>query len=474
MKGTEVEITEMKNKAEMLIYTLQTNGKNSLNSVVKQATDLFPDFADAIKNAAAEAAKTGNYDILINKLREITNLQAKMMGNAAAQKVYDATAAKAGHEMRTASRSEKRKAGLEELSDYFDSKKIAKEIQEAIYAEIYKMRVMGAKSGDIDSYVKSATGGGAGLSNFNHNMIKGLTSLVGDGRNLVESINKNQADIDAATQAEAEAAAERAKALQDAAAAEDAAAEAAKKSKEKKDKFAQIQTDLENDIAQAEDELKQGFIDNEKYLQKLSEAYKKAYDDYFKLTQKGGELNPYYDKAKTSLAEFTKAAEASAKAEKDAAAKKDAQEHAVETANKAMTHYNESAGAAKTRDPWESYSDNAKEYKKEQVAIEQLREEINRLEAAYQAVTPVVETLGTVGTDEAKNLLKWYEELGKKIPEMKAQMQELQKEFDTKKIKDLRNELNYKVFDNYYSSVKTCTSAIQTFADTVSEIGDAD
>lgn len=123
MKGTEVEIIEMKNKTEMLIYTLQTNGKNSLNSVVKRATDLFPDFAEAIKSAADEAGKTGNYDILVNKLREITNLQAKMMGNAAAQKVYDATAAKAGHVMRTASRSEKRKAGLEELSDFFDTKK---------------------------------------------------------------------------------------------------------------------------------------------------------------------------------------------------------------------------------------------------------------------------------------------------------------------------------------------------------------
>lgn len=57
---------------------------------------------------------------------------------------------------------------------------------------------------------------------------------------------------------------------------------------------------------------------------------------------------------------------------------------------------------------------------------------------------------------------------------MKSQLAEMQKAVDVNKIKNLRNELDYKVFETYYGSIKTCTGALQTFADTFAEIADAD
>lgn len=306
MKNTETEIVSMKGKVESLISTLSKNGKESLNGVVAAACELFPDFADAIKDAAKEAGKTGNYDELITKLRQINDLQARMMANSAANNLYQANLNMGGHMMRTASKSEKEKAGLTDLSDYFKKNNISKEIQEAIYGAILDMRIRGAKDSEINTYIQGATGGGASLrptnqGGFNANMISGLPSLVGKGRDLLHSINDNNAALDAASAEAARIAQANADAAQAAADEEDAQNERDKNAQKKAEKIASVRTQLEDDIATAEDQLKNGFIDNKEYLQKLTNAYKKAYDDFFSLTKKGGDENPYFSGYKQSL-----------------------------------------------------------------------------------------------------------------------------------------------------------------------------
>lgn len=302
MKKTQTEIESMKAKTEVLISSLSKNGKQSLLGVVKAACDLFPDFADAIKDAAKEAGKTGNYDTLISKLREISNLQARMMANSASQQLYNANLNAGAHEMRTASRKQKEKAGIQGLQDYFDKNKISKEIQETIYGAILDMRIRGTRDSDINTYVQGATGGGASVGNFNANMIEGLYKYVGRGRDLVKTMTENQEVINNAEQEAADAADAKAKAEQQAADDADAAKAKAEEQEKKQQKINQVRIDLEDDIAQAEDQLKNGFIDNKEYLRKLTEAYKQAYEDFFKLTKKGGSDNPYFEGYQQSVA----------------------------------------------------------------------------------------------------------------------------------------------------------------------------
>lgn len=111
MRDSETESNKLAGRAEALIAKLG-NGKDSLTSVVAELNTLFPDFADAISKAAAEANKTGNYDKLKATLNDIVSLQSKMMANSANRAMYDANLDMGAHKMRTASKSEKEKAGF--------------------------------------------------------------------------------------------------------------------------------------------------------------------------------------------------------------------------------------------------------------------------------------------------------------------------------------------------------------------------
>ena len=75
-----------------LINKMIGDGKNeaSLNGAVKLAIELFPQFADAIRNAQAEAGKTKNYERLKDLLNDISKLQQEVIKRDALQGVVDA------------------------------------------------------------------------------------------------------------------------------------------------------------------------------------------------------------------------------------------------------------------------------------------------------------------------------------------------------------------------------------------------
>lgn len=301
-KETEGEIAKLQGKTEGLINVLQ-NDKNSLNNVVAAACELFPDFADEIKKAAIEAGKTGEYDTLISKLREINDLQARMMGNAVSQKLYNAQIDYGGVVMRKGSKRQFEQAGLGELKSWFDKKenKISEEVQEGILSAILDMRIKGVGNDAINSYIQSMSGGKASLapSGFNHNVFQEIPAIVGKGREIIKQINENETKLKEAEEKAAEIKAqedENNKRLADEAAKEaERLEEENNKKKSKQKTIDDIEAEHAKELENITDDLEHEFITNEQALQRLTNAYKKAYEDLRDLTGKKGADNKYYD-----------------------------------------------------------------------------------------------------------------------------------------------------------------------------------
>jgi hypothetical protein len=73
--------------------------KASLTSAVKEATRLFPEFADAINNAKKIAEKTGEWEKLKKVLQDIADLQALVTEKEAKTELANAQAEKIGNSM---------------------------------------------------------------------------------------------------------------------------------------------------------------------------------------------------------------------------------------------------------------------------------------------------------------------------------------------------------------------------------------
>lgn len=96
----ETETSKLKKEAGELIDRLGPDtDQATLAGVVKRLTELFPDFANEINNAAKIAAKTENWETLRDILTDIVELQARVMENEARQEIIDATAAKVGNQL---------------------------------------------------------------------------------------------------------------------------------------------------------------------------------------------------------------------------------------------------------------------------------------------------------------------------------------------------------------------------------------
>lgn len=316
--NTQTEIERLKSKTDLLIANLYKNGKSSLHGVVKELCEMFPDFADAIKDAADEAAKTGSYDKLRDKLKEITDLQSKVLANKALQGMYDANLNAGARMMRTAKTSEQKKAGTYELQQYFDKEKVAKELQEAIYERILAMHASGASNSKINDYVHSVAPE-VNMDNLNTNKIGDLYKIVGKLKTYSSQINSNnsvineyeseQAAIQFRQQLEDEATqlgVKFSEAISDADLQE--AIDKAKErttvthndsggsSKSSGKSTDDVENDLQKTIGNVNDDFQNGFIDAETALKEMTSAFKKAYEDLRDLTGAKGTDNKYFDK----------------------------------------------------------------------------------------------------------------------------------------------------------------------------------
>ena len=100
MSEANIESARMQETVGKLIDKIgDGSNADSLNYVVKKATELFPQFADAINNAKRIAEKTGEWDKLKTVLQDIADLQDLVMKRDAQQSLADARAQRVGAQM---------------------------------------------------------------------------------------------------------------------------------------------------------------------------------------------------------------------------------------------------------------------------------------------------------------------------------------------------------------------------------------
>ena len=100
MEESEVSSRRMQMAVDGIIKKIgDGSDKGTLNSAVKEATRLFPEFAEAINNARKIAEKTEEWDRLKRVLQDIADLQSLVTTREAQERLYNAQVNKVGDEM---------------------------------------------------------------------------------------------------------------------------------------------------------------------------------------------------------------------------------------------------------------------------------------------------------------------------------------------------------------------------------------
>lgn len=343
----EHEISDMRIAVTNLITKLDKDGENSLNSVVKTATQLFPEFAEAIRRAAAEADKTDGYTRLKNTLREIVELQSLVISQASQQKMYEAYLDQ-GAQLMLQNGTE---MGLKPLLDYMKKNKWSEELKTAVLRELLDIRArqgvdLTQKKQLENNFVMQKTNGALTSIDFNSSR-GGLAPIIGQLRSTNQTMEDMASKVDKLNYTIEREALEReagnypnlkgkwnsetsndelrkmidkekeriAKAVSDALSEDE-------KKKNAADRLVKIDEDFNNAIANAEDDLKNGYIDFATYVKKLAEAARQAYEKFRDETGKRGADNKYKE-VRDELE----------KREKDYNASKDLKEALVKYAN---------------------------------------------------------------------------------------------------------------------------------------------
>ena len=314
----EHEISDMRIAVTNLITKLDKDGENSLNSVVKTATQLFPEFAEAIRRAAAEADKTDGYTRLKNTLREIVELQSLVISQASQQKMYDAYLDQ-GAQLMLQNGTE---MGLKPLLDYMKKNKWSDELKTTVLRELLDIRArqgvdLTQKKQLENNFVMQKTNGALTSIDFNSSR-GGLPPIIGQLRSTNDTMEDMASKVDKLNYTIERESLEReagnypnlkgkwnsetsndelrkmidkekeriAKAVSDALSEDE-------KKKNAADRLVKIDEDFNNAIANAEDDLKNGYIDFAEYTKKLAEAARQAYEKFRDETGKRGSDNKY-------------------------------------------------------------------------------------------------------------------------------------------------------------------------------------
>ena len=134
-------------KTQMLISMIgDGSNKDSLNGAIDETTRMFSEFSGAIRSAALEAGKTGNYEKLKTLLSDIADLQTKIMASKANQELMDATRNQFVRSFRTRDDATSRqiRGGLKDQG--FDSKGI-----DAVYNQLAEIIIR--NNGDLTKAV---------------------------------------------------------------------------------------------------------------------------------------------------------------------------------------------------------------------------------------------------------------------------------------------------------------------------------
>lgn len=309
MADSAKETAKMRAAAEPLINKL---GKDGLWTTVDKLTKLFPDFADEIKKAAEEAEKTGGYDELKKKLKEIVDLQSKVTANNSLREIANARQNRLQNTIRKGLNQPGNggdKAGWMYRSggsDLFNAIKKAASPGGEFDKEQFRLLKDQVSAVIAQHLTDNGANDAITLNKTLHSM--GVDTNLLQLNSLIHELMNRDSDAKAAHDA-VMAINRNTKAVDDAKAAINGKPdEPGKPGKDPdkpdtpdttpKDTPERIRERLTGKIAAANDDLAQGFITNEECVRKLSQAYMDAYQELRSLTGATGADNEYTGKAK--------------------------------------------------------------------------------------------------------------------------------------------------------------------------------
>ena len=182
MKETRDELN--KTRVEVgILASMIGDGENegTLNSAVKKAKDLFPDFANAIEQARIAAGKTKEYEKLKQLLYDIYNLQSKIAQKDAQARIAQANAEKLGKNFYSATTflgTEQRYSPfLREFAKVLEKKGLGKDDIKAAMNDL--AAVMISESANTDNQIKSVKGllDGYGFEKTNDEITKFINDV---------------------------------------------------------------------------------------------------------------------------------------------------------------------------------------------------------------------------------------------------------------------------------------------------------
>lgn len=320
VKTTNAEITRTQGIAKTLINELgpETNEK-SLAGICKRLCDLFPDMGEAIKQAFKDSGK--DVESLKKKLESIIALQAKISANAAKTKLLDAQTSHLSKVLYQGTANNTVDQTRKQLKNMGYSKDDIKAVFDVIADAFVNAGSKDNATSIVEQYLKEL-GVKVGEADVKH-FVDGYYNLVPaqNARKTKGEIDANNTVID---KAEADAAAKKFRQELESSATElgvkfsdamsdldlqkaidnargkntNKLSDAVDESEKLETKSNKIKEDLNDTLSNIQDDLHNNFINTDEALKRLTDAYKKAYEELRGLTGATGESNTYFDKYK--------------------------------------------------------------------------------------------------------------------------------------------------------------------------------
>ena len=237
-----------------------------------------------------------------------------------------------------------------------------------------------------------------------------------------------------------------------------------------KEHLAEAITEYTHSISIAAKKYDDKLLTKDEYDQEVLNAEKSLIDAYYDASEKVTDSNVLEQSLfKTVLASYKERLAASkASAAAEATNKKLIDEQNRRLDNISKTYYEsrkdfkEAEAQSKNKNPWEGFSTNVKEYKDEQLALQELEDELGRVQRAYDELADDIGLLESAGTEEAKQILGWLQRLEAALPELKDKVAAARNELYSKKAKDDIVQLDKDRVSSYYGAIKQTTSAVQS------------
>ena len=243
-------------------------------------------------------------------------------------------------------------------------------------------------------------------------------------------------------------------------------------------KFNDAQKEYVKSIEEAALRFEKNISDQDEYNQDMLNAYKAYIDAYVKYASEIGqekilegeefkELVAAYNALKVEIAHR-------AKVNKDAADKEKKQAEAWEKLDEGLSRLGGKQGRTQVKNPWDDFSSNPREYRKEEQEVQRLQNELENLLSTYESLKDIMKDIGEPKDEKQRESLRKWNELLDQINQKTLEYQAKANALGSKKAQDEISEKTIEQRRAYYNAVRNTSSAVGTLASNLQSLADAD